>query len=164
MEEVEDETSNLMGLDADGCQSGSEDFFGLWADAEIGVGLGKYDSPVAGQDVGGGKDQAPGLIAVYEGDVDQDGAVVVAVILGDGVGEAELLCDCASGIGEDGEGQTVLANHEVTLASGLGANGGEQRACLAEAGVEVAPRLELSNAVGAPAAAKEVEDERPKTK
>ncbi len=40
------------------------------------------------------------------------------------------------------------------------ADGGEQRARLAQAGVEVAPGLELGDAVGAPAAAEEVEDER----
>jgi hypothetical protein len=74
------------GLAADGGEGRGEDVFRLRADAEIGVGLGVEDTAVAGEDVGGGQDETPGLIAVYKGDVDEDGAVVIAVVVGDGVG------------------------------------------------------------------------------
>ena len=86
------------------------------------------------------------------------------MVLGDGVGEAELLGQGAAGVGEDGKGQAVLADHEIALAGGLRADGGEKRAGFAEGRVEVAPGLELRDAVGAPAAAKEVEDEWPEGK
>src|ERR1700722_3115461 len=135
LEEVKDGTSNLRGLDADGCQSGGEDLFGLRTDTKVRVGLGINNAAVAGQDVGGRQDQSPSLIAVHKRDVDQDGAVVVTVILRDGVGEAKLLGKGAAGIGKHREGQAVLANHEVALAGGLWADGGKQRACLAEARV-----------------------------
>ena len=86
------------------------------------------------------------------------------MVLGNGIGEAELLGKGAARVGEDGKRERVLADHEVALAAGLRADGGEQRAGLAEARVEVAPGLKLGDAVGAPAAAKEVEDEGPKGK
>lgn len=72
-----------------------------------------------------------------------------------------MLGHSAAGVGEDGERKAVLADHEVALAGSLRADGSEQRAGLAEASVEVAPSFELGDAVGAPAAAKEVEDEGP---
>ena len=54
----------------------------------------------------------------------------------------------------------MLADHEVALAVGLGADGGEQSAGLAEAGIEIAPGLDFGDAVRAPAAAKEIEHQR----
>ena len=69
-----------------------------------------------GDDVGGGDGQAPAWFAVDEGDVDEDGEIVGAVVLGDGVDEAEFFGERVAGVGEDGEGQAVLAGHEVALA------------------------------------------------
>ena len=148
------------GLLADGGQRRGKSFFGIGADAEVGVGLGKEDAAVLGEDVGGGKGRAPGVVAVDEGNIDEDGAVVVAVVIGDGVGQAELRGEGAAGVGEDGERERVLADHEVALAAGLRADGGQQRAGFAEPRIELAPGLELGDAVRAPAAAEELEDER----
>src|SRR5258708_4378377 len=80
--------------------------------------------------------------------------------LGDGVGQAEPFGDGSAMVGEEREGQVVLLDGEVVLAGGLGGDGDEQGSALAELGVEVAPGFELGDAVGAPAAAKEVDDER----
>ncbi len=77
---------------------GGEGFFRLGADAEVGVGFGIDDLPISRDDVGCRQGQAPAFVAVDEGDVDEDGEVVVAVILGDGVNEAEFLCDRVAGI------------------------------------------------------------------
>jgi len=137
-----------------------EGFFGLGTDAEVGVGLGEEDFSVLGDDVGGGDGQAPAWFAVDEGDVDEDGLVVGAVVLGNGVDKAELLGDEVAGVGEDGEGQAVLAGHEVALACRLRADGDHQAFVLAEGSVEIAPGFKLSDAVGAPASAEEFDDER----
>ena len=140
-------------------EGGGEGFFGFGADAEVGVGFGEEDSAVFGDDVGGGNGQAPAWFAVDEGDVDEDGLVVGAVVLGDGVDEAELFGELVAGVGEDGEGQAVLAGHEVALALGLRADGDHEGFALAEGAVEVAPGFEFGDAVGAPAAAEELDDE-----
>jgi len=136
--------------------------FGLGADAEVGVGFGVEDSSVPGEDVRRGDGQAPAWLPVHEGDVDEDGLQVVAVVLGDGVDQAELLGEGAGGVGEDGERQAVLAAHEVALPLGLGADGDQEAASLAKLSVEIAPGLELGNAVGTPAAAKEFNHQGPK--
>ena len=54
----------------------------------------------------------------------------------------------------------MLLEGEVVLAGGLGGDGNEEGAAFAELGVEVAPGFEFGDAVGVPAAAEEVDDER----
>src|ERR1039458_7057153 len=103
-------------------EGGGECFFGLGADAEVGVGFGEEDFVVFCDYVGGGDRQAPARFAVDEGDVDEDGLVGGAVILGDGVDETEFFGELVAWVVEDGEGQTVLAGHEVALALGLRAD------------------------------------------
>jgi len=137
-----------------------EGFFGFGPDTEVGVRFGEDDFLVLGDDVGGGDGKAPAGFAVDEGDVDEDGLVVGAVVFGDGVDEAEFFGDEVSGVGEDGEGQTVLAGHEVALAGDLRADGDHEAFALTEGAVEIAPGFKLGDAVGAPAAAEEFDDER----
>jgi len=60
---------------------------------------------------------------------------------------------------EEGEGDAVLLDGEVGLALGFRADGDEKCAALAEVSVEVAPGFELGDAVGAPAATEELDDE-----
>ena len=58
----------------------------------VGVGFGEGDFAVGGDDEGGGDGETPGvgaLVAVDEGDVDHDGAVVLLHGFGDGVGDVE---------------------------------------------------------------------------
>ena len=104
-------------------EGGGESFFGLGADAEVCVGFGEDYASSGTYHVGCGKGQAPAWFSVDEGNVDEDGLVIGAVIVGDGVDEAELLGKSAAGIGEHGERQPVLAGHEVALAFGLRADG-----------------------------------------
>ena len=56
----------------------------------------------------------------------------------------------------------MLAGHEVALALGLRADGDHERAALAQLAVEIAPGLELGDAIGAPAAAEEFDHQRAK--
>jgi len=140
-------------------EGGGEGFFGFGADAEVGVGFGKGYAAFAADDVGGGDGQTPAWLAVDEGDVDEDGAVVDLVVLGDGVDEAEFLGEGAAGVVEHGKWQAVLAGHEVALTGDLRADGDHEGFALAECAVEVAPGFELGNAVGAPASAEEFDDE-----
>src|SRR5208283_5161360 len=74
--------------------------FRFGADAEIGVGFCEEDAAFAVEDVCGGEGQTPAWFAVDEGNIDEDGEVVVAVVFGDGVDEAELLCQRVAGVGE----------------------------------------------------------------
>src|ERR1039458_248113 len=129
----------LFALSAVVGEGGGQGFFGLGADAEVGVGFGEEDAAVAGDDVGGGDGETPAWFAVDEGDVDEDGEIVVAVVLGDGVGEAELFGQGAAGVGKHGEWQAVLAGHEVVLPLGLRAYRNHQAFTLAELAIEVAP-------------------------
>ena len=146
---------------------GGEDFGGLGADAGVGVGFGEEDGIVLADDEDGGKREPPagfgGVVVaeagVVEGDVDEDRLEVTAVIRGDGVGDAELLGDGGTGVGEEREGQGVLLEGEAVLAGGLGRDGDEESAASAEVGLELAPGLELGDAVGVPAAAEEVDDD-----
>ncbi len=78
---------------------GGECFFGFWANAKVGVGFGVEDLAVLGDHVGGRQRKTPAHIAVDEGDVDEDGEVIIAVVFGDGIDEAEFFSDCAAGIG-----------------------------------------------------------------
>ena len=140
-------------------EGGGEGFFGLGTDAEVGVGFGEEDAAVAGDDVGGGEGETPAWLAVDEGDVDEDGEIVGAVVLGDGVDQAEFLGEGAAGVEEHREGQAVLAGHEVALALDLRADGDHEGFALAERAVEVAPGFELGDAVRAPAAAEKLDDQ-----
>ena len=129
----------------------------------VGVGFGEGDFAGGGDDEGGGDGEAPGvgaLIAVDEGDVDQDGAVVVLHGFGDGVGDAEGVGEDGAGVGEEGEAEVVVLDGEVVLAGELGRDGDEERAAFADGGEGLLPGFELGHAVGAPAAAEEEDDER----
>ena len=99
----------------------------------VGVGFGVGDGAGAGYGVGGvsggfddegcGDGETPGvgaLIAVDEGDVDHDGAVVLLHGFGDGVGDAEGFGEVGAGVGEQGEGQVVVLDGEIVLAGKLG--------------------------------------------
>ena len=143
-------------------EGGGEGFLGFGTHAEIGVGFRKEDAAIAADDVGCRDGETPAWFAVDERDVDEDGEVVGAVVLGDSVDEAEFFGDRAAGVSEHGERQTVLDGHEVALALDLRANCNHQDSPLAECAVEIAPRFEFSNAIGTPAAAKEFDDQRPK--
>lgn len=138
---------------------GSEEVFGFGADAEVGVSLGVDDSALGRDHVGGGQGELPALVAVDEGDVEQDAAVVALEIFGDGPDETELVGDGAAEVGKEREGDGVLGGGEVGLALGLGRDSDHHRTALAEAGIEVAPGFELGDAIGTPAAAEEVDDE-----
>ena len=96
---------------------------------------------------------------VVEGDVDENGLIVAAEVLRNGVGYAKLLCERGSGVGEQRIGQAVLLESESVLASGLGGDGDEDGAALAEVCVEIAPGFEFGDAVGIPTATEEVDDE-----
>ena len=102
----------------------------------------------------------PGVVAVDEGDVEEDGAVVEAEGLGDGVGDAEGVGNARASVGEDGEGEVVLLDGEVVLAGELGGDGDEEGSAVADGGEGGLPGFELGHAVGAPAATEEVDDER----
>jgi len=111
-------------------------------------------------DEGGGEGETPGVVAVDEGDVDEDGAVVEANGFGDGVGDAEGVGQVGASVGEDGEGEVVVLDGEVVLAGELGGDGDEESSSLADGGEGSLPGFELGHAVGTPAATEEVNDER----
>ncbi len=125
----------------------------------VGVGFGEEYLVGLADDEGGGEREFPGgfwvglgaavLGTIDEGDVDEDAAVVALHGLGDGVGDAELRGEAAGGVGEQGEGALELRG-----------DGDQQRAALAEGGEGGLPGFELGHAVGAPAAAEELDDER----
>jgi hypothetical protein len=146
---------------------GGEDVGGLGTDAEVCVGLGEGDGVGLVDDEDGREGKSPtglsGVVVaeagVVERNVDEDGPVVAAVRLGDGVGDAEVFCEAGAGVGEKRVAQAVLLEGEVVLAGGLGRDADEKGTHLAELGVEIAPGFELRDAVGVPAAAEEVEDE-----
>ena len=122
--------------------------------------FGEKNATVAVDNISSGDGQAPALFAIDERNVDQDGEVVGAVVIGDGVDEAEFFGDGVAGVGEDGERQAMLAGHEVALARDLRADGDHEGVALAEGAVEIAPGFELGDAIGAPAAAEELDDQR----
>jgi hypothetical protein len=144
-------------------EGGGQSFFRLGAYAEIGVGFCEEDLAVFCDDVGGWDGETPAFIAIKKRQVDQDGLVVSAVILRDGVDEAEFFSECIAGIGEDREGKAMLAGHEIALALRLRADGDHEGFVLADGSVEITPGFKLSDAVGAPAAAKEFDDEGAKS-
>ena len=123
------------------------------------MGFGVEDFAFLGEDEGSGQGQLPGFVAVDIGDVEKDAAVVAAEIVGDCPGDAVALGDGAAGVDEEREGDGVLGGGEVALALVLGRDADDEGAAFAECGVEVAPGFELGDAVGAPAAAEEIDDE-----
>jgi len=129
----------------------------------VGVGFGEGDLAGGGDDEGGGDGETPGvgaLIAVDEGDVDHDGAVVLLHGLGDGVGDVEGVGEDRACVGEEREGEVVMLDGEVVLAGELGRDGDEQRSLFADGGEGGLPGFELGHAVRAPAASEEEDDER----
>jgi len=140
-------------------EGGGEGFIRLGADAEVGVGLGEEDTAVFCEDIGCRDGEAPVRVAVDEGEIDEDGVIVGALVIGDGVDEAEFFGQRAAGVGEDGEGKSVLAGHEVALPLGLRADGDHEGFALAERAVEIAPGFEFGGAVGTPAAAEKLDDQ-----
>ena len=111
-------------------------------------------------DVGRRQRQPPARVPIHQGDVYQDAAVILLLGGRDRVGQAELGSQPASGIGQNGEGKTVLHCGEVVLAHGLRGDPDEQRAALAHGTVQISPGLKLGDAVRAPAPAEEVDDQR----
>src|SRR5579863_1780946 len=98
----------------DGGQGCGHNLLWLRTDAEVGVGLGKQDAAVAGEDVGCGQDEAPALVgpllgsglvgallfrSIDEGDVHQDGAEILAMVVGDGIRQAKLFGEGATSVG-----------------------------------------------------------------
>jgi hypothetical protein len=144
-----------------------ENIFRIGANAVVCVRLSEENAAgdVAGgiamglDDEGGGEGEAPGVVAVDEGDVDEDGTVVEAEGFGDGVGDAEGVGETGAGVGEDGKGEVVVLDGEVILALELWGNGDEQGSTIADGGEGRLPGFELSHAVGTPAATEEVDDE-----
>ncbi len=132
------------------------------------MGFAEADGVGAVDDEDGGEWESPagfgGVViaeaGVVEGDVDEDGLEVAAVIGWNGVGDAEFFGDGGAGIGEQRVWQGVLLEGEVVLAGGLRGDGDEECAAFADFGVEVAPGFEFGDAVRIPAAAEEVDDER----
>ena len=104
------------------------------------MGLGEGEGVGAVYDEDGGEGKAPACLGgvvvaeacVVEGDVDEDGLEVAAMLRRDGVGDAEFFCDGRAGIGEQRVAESVLLEGEVVLASGLGGDGDEEGAAFAD--------------------------------
>ena len=139
----------------------SKDVHGVGPYTVVGVGFGEGDDAVP-DDKGGRQGQAPALVAVNEGDVDEDGAVVLAERLGDRVRDAEIGGDCGAWVGEDGEGEGVALHGEVVLADELWGDGDQQRTAFAEEREGGLPGFEFGHAVRTPAAAEKGDDQRAK--
>jgi len=97
---------------------------------------------------------------VVEGNIDKDGLIVAAEVLRYGVGDAKLFSECCAWVGEQRVGKAVLLEGETVLASSLGRDRDEEGTPFAEICVEVAPDFKFCDAVGVPAATKEVDNER----
>jgi hypothetical protein len=145
-----------------------EDVYRLGADTKVGVSFAEEDGVGAVDDEDSWEWKTPtgfgGVVVaeacVVEGNVDEDGLIVAAEVVRYGVGDAKLLSESSSGIGEQRIGKAVLLESEAVLASGLGRNGDEESTTLAQIRVEVAPGFKFSDTVGIPTAAEEVDDER----
>jgi hypothetical protein len=145
-----------------------EDVGRFGADSEVGVAFSEDDGVGLVDDEDGRDREAPagfsGVViaeaGVIEGDIDEDGLVVAAEGLGDGVGYPEFVCDRGAGVGEERVMQAMLLEGEVVLASRLRGDRDEDGAASAEVGVKVAPGFEFGDAVGIPAATKEVDNQR----
>ena len=113
------------------------------------MGFAEGDGAVLFDDEDGGQGETPALFGgvvvaeagVVEGDVDEDGLVVAAVLGWYGVGDAELGGYGGAGVGEQREGEGVLLEGEVVLARGLGGDGYEEGSAAADLGLEFAPGL-----------------------
>lgn len=91
---------------------GTEDVCRIGTDAVVSICFGEGNDAcsfvVRSDNKGRGERKTPGgivLIAVDEGDIDEDGAVVRAEGFGDGVADAERLGDAAARVREDGKGK-----------------------------------------------------------
>jgi hypothetical protein len=144
-----------------------EDVGGLGTDAEVGVCFGEDDGVCLVDDEDSRERETPAgfcsvVIAearIVEGDVDEDGLVIAAQLMRNGVGDAELFGHGGAGVGEEGKGKAVLLEGEIVLACGLGGDGYKESTKFAEFGVQIAPSFQLGDAVGIPAAAEEAKDE-----
>ena len=105
--------------------------------------------------------EPPTAIAVDQRDVYQDAAVVLLLRRRDGVGQAELRRQPAARVRQHGETQPMLPRGKVILTHRLRRDADEQRTALAHDGIEIAPTLKLGDAVRAPAAAEEIDDQGP---
>jgi hypothetical protein len=145
----------------------SQDVDRLGAHAEVCMSLGEGDDVLPVDDEGGRQGEPPALFGsalvvesgVVEGDVDEDRLIVAALFGSDGVGNSELVGNTAACIGEKRERETVLVEHEGILPGSLWRDGDEESAAPAKLGVELAPRLEFSDAVRAPSSAEEFEND-----
>ena len=129
----------------------------------VGVGFGEGDLAGGGDGKGGRDGETPGvgaLIAVDEGDVDHDGAVVLLHGFGDRVGHTKGVGEDSAGVGEKGIGEVVMLGREVVLAGELRGDGDQQCALFADLGEGGLPGFELRHAVRTPAAAEKDDDER----
>ena len=129
----------------------------------VGVGFGEGDLAGGSNDEGCGDRETPGvgaMISVDERDVDHDGAVVLLHRLGNGIRDLEGVGEDRTGVGQKWIGEVVVLGGEVVLARELGGDGDQQRTFFANGGESRLPGFELGHAVGAPASAKEKDDER----
>jgi len=123
---------------------GSEHVFGIRPNAVVGVGFGKGDLARLIDDEGRGDGKAPGvgaLIAIDEGNVDHDGAVVVLHGFGNSVGDAKGVCENRASVREEGIGEVMVLDGEVVLAWELGGNRDEQRSLFADLAKGCLPRF-----------------------
>ena len=117
-----------------------EDVGGLGANAEVGVSFGEEDGVVSIDDEDSGERESPtgfgGVVVaearVVEGNVDEDGLEIAAMAGRDGVGDAEFFGDGGTGVREQRVVEAVLLEGEVVLAGGLGGDGDEEGAAVAE--------------------------------
>ena len=113
------------------------------AHAEVGMSFGEGDGVVLIDDEDAGKRQTPtslgGIViaeaGVVEGDIDEDGLVVAAVVGWYGVGQAELGGYGGAGVGEQREGEGVLLKSEVVLARSLRRDSYEEGSSAADLGL-----------------------------
>jgi len=141
---------------------GCQHIHGVGPDAVVGVGFGEGDGVVLPDDEGRRKRETPALIAIDKRNVDKDGAIMQPQRLGNRVGNPELGGEEGAGVGQHGEAEPVALDGKVVLPYKLRRNRDQQRTAFAELRVEDLPGFELRHAVRAPAAAEELDDERPK--
>ena len=145
-----------------GSDGNREGFFRFGAHAKIGVGFGEKNPAIARDHIGRRQREPPVCIVVDERQIYKDREIVVAVVFGHCIRQAEFFGQGAAAVGKRREWQLMLADHEVALALGLRAYGNQQAAVLAQARIEIPPGFELRHAVRAPAAAKKLDDQRTK--
>ena len=79
---------------------------------------------------------------------------------GHGIGDAEGVGEYGASVRKQGVGEVVVLSGEVILARELGGDGDQQSTFFADSREGSLPGFELGHAVGAPASAKEKDDER----